>query len=129
MTKFEIKYELKPSVLIHMFKTVDNYKSDQKITQLHIEHLQSLGKDVSFFEKELKTITESKDLLNKKGNAVELKLWSKNQMNAGDIISGKILKRSLIIDEVIEQRDHKGNFENKNNAKNTFYVLHATPII
>lgn len=119
-------WESNPKVLLHMTRTFEEYKKEINQLESHIEHLKSIGKNTDAYELTLQEMINSKELLKNSKADIEFKLWSKKEIKEGDIIkriNGQHVNKCKVVD-VIENRDHSGIFDDIEDSKNTFYVLH-----
>jgi len=73
---------------------------------------------VKFTDSEIQ-IFETED----KGNEAILSLWSKEPILVGEILQTTSITEKLEVMEILENRDLRGELENPEHQKNTFYKL------
>ncbi len=117
-------YGHNPDALMHMQRTPAQRKAEIKDLEKHIDHLQNSGKpvDKKYFS-EMDTFEKSLTYLN--GNFMEMKIWSRNSVNVGDLIEFPFNRKGYTVNKIVKIEDHTG-FQSIADQKQTFYTLVVT---
>jgi len=112
----------KQDALLHVLTTFQKRKIEISDLEKHIEHLENIDKPVK--QNHIDLLEDYKETLNYITSVYsEMKIWSRNQINEGDIILMPFYRIKFTVKEIQHQGDHSGRFENTKDKKNTFYTL------
>lgn len=109
--------------LLHMLRTPEQRKAEIKDLEKYIQHIKNTNKQIDKkYQFELDMLKDSLEYLT--GNFVEIKIWSRNKINAEDTI--KYGGNEFTVAAIVSCSNHDGRFKNPQDKIKTFYTVVAT---